>query len=167
MKSKYSILIFLFSFLINCRSIPEMKIIPYLVSIETEDSIYGKIKSMNNVSFYLEHISTNEYKIHLMESEKSNQSNRMIFINDKFYPLFFDTDYLFYVKMKNNYPIVSKFENEDEKKSSEIKIPTIDERIKNKNLFLRDRTSLNIDWSIFWVVDSKGNLIKTNLNQTR
>ncbi len=156
-------LLIITQFLSNCSS-QRNAVIPYILGIDTENSIYQSIKGNDkNISFYFEHLSKDKYKIHLAKSDnKFLASNRKLFINDKFYPITLDTDYSFYVKSENNYPIISKFEDEDEKKSNVIKIPDISERLKNKSLYLKDKITLNIDWSIYWIIDGNGNLLETN-----
>jgi len=150
----------------SCATTPKERNIPYSVSIDAEYSIFKAIQNLkqDKISFYLEHISDDKFQIHLLESINENYSfsNRKLFINDKFYPLIFDTDYLFFVKTENGYPIVTKFENDDEKKFEVIKTPSISERFNNKSLYARDMKINRIDWSIYWIVDSKGNLLETN-----
>lgn len=43
-----------------------------------------------------------------------------------------------------------------------VKIPSIEERMKNKSLYAKDRITNIIDRSIFWIVDKHGKLIETN-----
>lgn len=162
--------VFLILIIINlysCSSVKKRNVIPYILSIDAENSIYQKIKNQNKeeVEFYFERLSENKNKIHLRvnkSNEKDEISNRKLFINDCFYPLIFDLDYLFYVKLKNNYPIVSIFEDEKELKSNEIKMPSIEERVKNKMLYIKDAKKYIIDFSIYWLVDNNGNLLETN-----
>lgn len=153
--------------LYSCSATHNEKTIPYLVSIEVENSIQQAISNLNkeSVAFYFENLPDYKFKIHLMVDgikDRYSFSNRKLFINDKFYPLIFDNDYKFFVKMENGYPVVSKFEDDTERKSTIIKMPSIDERIKNKQLFMKDSKINNIDWSTFWVVDDKGRLLETN-----
>jgi hypothetical protein len=165
---KKTIILIIFSLVVtNCSTIPKNNIIPYLLSIEAESSIYDNIKNSNkdSIAFYFERLSDNKFKVHLLKEgilDEYSVSNRKLFINDKFYPLIFDIDYKFYVKMKNSYPIVSKFENEDEKKSVSITMPNINERMKNRLLYIRDGRYPRIELSIYWIVDNKGNLLETN-----
>lgn len=166
MKKIIVLIIISFTFY-NCSSVYTEKVIPYSVSIESENSIYHTIESLNqnNISFYFETLEDNKFKIHLITDGINGNyffSNRKLFVNDKFYPLVFDTDYKFFVRMKDNYPIISKFEDDTEKKSTVIKMPEIEERVKNINLYLKDSKRKIIDSSTYWVVDVKGNLLETN-----
>jgi hypothetical protein len=150
----------------NCSTRRNEKVIPYIVSIDAENSIYQTIKDLkqNGIVFYFENVEDKKFKIHLIQDEVDiySFSNRKLFINDRFYPLVFDNDYKFFVKMENGYPIVSKFEDETERNSSVIKMPSIDERMKNKQLYIKDSKKNIIDWSTYWVVDERGNLLETN-----
>lgn len=166
MKSKfYKIIAALLALsLSNCTSQKNV-VIPYVLNIEAENSIYESIKNMNNdnISFYLEHLKDNNIKVHLSNVDvRFQHSNRKLFINDKFYPLVFDTDYKFYGEVKDNYPVIIKFEDEYERKSVSIKIPKLEERLKNKSLYLEKVVIYNIDWSTFWVIDNNGKLLETN-----
>lgn len=156
---------------LSCSTLQTNKIIPYLVSIETENSIYQMINNLNKekIVFYFENLPDSKFKIHLFKDGMNNKysfSNRKLFINDRFYPIIFDTDYKFFVKTENNYPIISKFEDESEKKSNVVKMPSINERIKNRNLYIRDSKINIVDFSIYWIIDAKGNLLETNSNKT-
>ena len=140
-------------------------IIPYILDIETENSIYQFIKKekQDNIAFYFEHIENGKIKIHFT-TQNSNKvdSNRKLFVNDKFYPIIFDSDYSFFVKIKDNFPIIQRFEDDSEREFKVVKIPTIEERLKNKSLYAKDKIINNIDWSTFWVIDVNGKLIETN-----
>lgn len=165
MKNKIHIIVVVIvvQFLSNCSSQKNV-VIPYILAIETESSIYQSIKGNDkNVSFYFEHLPENKYKIHLSTGDtKFLAFSRKLFVNDKLYPIIFDADYSFYVKSQNNFPTISKFENEDERKSISIKMPDIAERLKNKSLYIKDVKTNNMDWSTYWIVDANGNLLETN-----
>jgi hypothetical protein len=168
-KSLYLTLVLIL--ILSCSTLKTNKVIPYLVSIEAENSIYQAINNLNKekIAFYFENLSDGKFKVHLIKdgiNDKYSFSNRKLFINDKFYPIIFDNDYKFFVKTENNYPIISKFEDESEKKSTVVKMPSIYERIKNRNLYIRDSKINIIDFSIYWIVDTKGNLVETNSNKT-
>ena len=153
--------------LFGCSSIPKETVIPYILSIEAEQSIYKTIQmdKTKTALFFVERIEMKKFKFHLLDSDNNVASNRKLFVNDRFYPLIFDTDYTFFVKMEGNYPIVSKFENVDEKKSHIVKMPEISERVKNKSLYLKDFKLPLMENTIYWIVDEKGNLLETNAKQ--
>lgn len=151
----------------SCSSIKHKKVIPYFISTESEFSIYENIKNLkkDHIVFYFENIGDKKFKIHLFNDNVEDQysfSNRKIFINDTFYPLIFDTDYIFFVKTKNNYPVISKFNDDSERNFSIIKIPNIEERVKNSVQYLKDTKYNIIDFSTYWIIDNKGKLIETN-----
>lgn len=162
------IIILILAFLtFSCSSVNRDKTIPYILSIDAEESIYKSLQSQNNdgLYFFFEHLPNNNFKIHLFEDGFNHEfyfSNRRLLINDRFYPIIFDTDYFFYLEKKDNIPVVLKFKNEDEKQSETVKIPTILERSKNRTLYAYKKKHQIIDHSIFWIVDLKGNLIETN-----
>jgi len=141
-------------------------IIPYLLDIETESSIYQFIKSQkkqDSIAFYFEKLKNDRIKIHFTQkSLRTADSNRKLFINDKFYSIIFDTDYQFYVKAENDFPIITKFKDDREREFKIVKMPDIEERLKNKSLYVKDGIRNIIDWSTFWVVDQNGKLIETN-----
>lgn len=166
MKKLFICIIITFTFL-GCATISRSKVIPYILSIEAENSIYQKIKDYdkNKIAFYFERIEKNKNRIHLLKdgiNDKYSFSNRKLFINDRFYPLIFDNDDNFYVEMVNNFPVVFKFEDETEMKSNKFKMPNIEERIKNKNLYIKSMIKRLIEISTNWVVDDNGKLIETN-----
>lgn len=166
MKKKIS-LVFLSILFINCSTINKTKTIPYILSIEAENSIYNTLKNLNkdSITFYFEALNDKKFKFSLLRKgnlEEYSFSNRKLFINDKFYPLILETDYIFFLDMKDDYPIISIFENEDEIKSNSIKMPKIEERVKNKNLYLKDGRVPIIENNEYWIVDNKGGLIETN-----
>jgi hypothetical protein len=154
------------TFLYSCSSLKaRQNIIPYLFDIQTEKSIYDNIFSFKNdgtVGFYLEYLQDSTYKIHLFKGidKKLEITNRKLFVNDRFYPLIFDTDYIFHIDTKDNYPIVSSEEKLNEEKT--IKIPTIIERKKNLDLYGYGKKLLIIDNSVYWIIDKKGKLLETN-----
>ena len=131
-------------------------IIPYLLDIETESSIYQFIKSQkqDSIAFYFEKLENDRIKIHFTQkSLRTADSNRKLFINDKYYSIIFDTDYQFYVKAENDFPIITKFKDDREREFEIVKMPNIEERLKNKYLYAKDGIKHLIDWSTFWIVD--------------
>ena len=140
-------------------------IIPYILDIDAENSIYQfiKDKKQENIAFYFERLENEKIKIHFTQkSRRSADSNRKLFINDKFYSVIFDLDYMFYVKANDNFPLVSKFKDDREREFEIVKIPNIEERMKNRDLYAKDGIKNIIDWSTFWIVDEDGKLIETN-----
>ncbi|KFF03183.1 hypothetical protein [Flavobacterium reichenbachii] len=154
---------FLFLFT-GCSSINTKDIIPYFIGFDAEKSIYEEVSKSTekDVVFYIEHLADTTLKFHLINSRDNDFliTNRKLFINDRFYPVIFDTDYLFYSEIKNGHPIIS-FEV---KKNTyeDISIPSIEEREKNIELYGYKKKLLIIDNSIYWVVDKKGKLLHTN-----
>ena len=140
------------------------KIISYILDIEAENSIYQFIKNDSNdeKAFYFENIGQKRIKIHLRKPFiDSSYSNRKLFINDKLYPIIFDTDEYFYVKSENSFPIINKYDKNGNPEF--IKMPSISERMKNRDLYGKSQKHSIIDWSTYWIVDEKGKLIETNL----
>jgi len=126
-------------------------------------SIYKKSKKQDSIAFYFEKLKNDRIKIHFTQkSLRTADSNRKLFINDKFYSIIFDTDYQFYVKAENDFPIMTKFKDDREREFKIVKMPDIEERLKNKSLYVKDGIRSIIDWSTFWVVDQNGKLIETN-----
>ncbi len=161
---KKTILLFLCLFLANLYS-QKTTIVPYLLNIDAENSIYKFIKteSQDSIAFYFERIEKEKIKIHFTKGDsKSLISNRKLFINDKFYPIIFDTDYSFFVNTENDFPTVQKFEDKGERNFKVVKMPTIAERLKNKSLYAQNKIMNVIDWSTFWIVDLNGKLLETN-----
>jgi hypothetical protein len=150
--------------LIGCESLPKENIVPYVLSIEAENSIYKAIKNENkdSIIFYFKQLSIDKFEFDLLKGDKYSFSNRKLYVNDQFYPLIFETDYIFYSKMVDGKPLVLKFNDDTEKKSSQVKIPDIQERLINKSLYSIMRKKNILDMTIFWIVDSKGNLLETN-----
>lgn len=152
---------------IGCSSTKDKKIIPYLLNKNTEESIYNELLKLNEnriVVFYLEHLPNSNFKIHLIDGSDKDEfisTNRQLFINNKFYPLIFDTDYFFYTDMENNYPSIVSIDAKT-LKETKISIPKIDERIKNPESYASTRKTLLIDNSFYWVIDNRGRLIETN-----
>ena len=151
----------------SCNSLPKNYVIPYILSIDVENSINSNIKDIDkkNISFYLEILPENQYKIHLLKykiNESYSFSNRKIFINDRFFPLIFDLDYKFHVKMIDYYPIVSKFTDESERNLTTFKMPTTEERFINKSLYIKDRILPRFEMTTFWIFDNSGKLLETN-----
>jgi hypothetical protein len=123
-------------------------IIPYVFKIETENSIYEfiKDKKQDSIAFYFERLESNKIKIHLIKkSRRSADSNRKLFVSDKYYPIIFDTDYMFYVKSDNDFPVVTRFKNDRERESEIVILPNIDESLKSKTLYLKDGIRSIID----------------------
>ncbi len=153
---------------ISCTAIKTNNaVIPYVVDIGAEKSIYNEISKSKdrNVVFYVEHLSDLTIKFHLISSNGNDFliTDRKLFVNDKFYPIIFDTDYLFYSEIKDGKPIVSL----EVKKNSyeEIPIPSIEEREKNPELYGFKKKSIIIDNSTYWILDKKGKLLKTNTDK--
>lgn len=150
---------------ISCTSVKNKTyVIPYLIDVSAEKSIYKEVfkSTEKNIVFYIEHLSDSTLKFHLINSNDKEflETNRKLFINDKLYPIIFDTDYLFYSEMKDGQPIVSY----EIKKNiyEKIYIPTIQEREKNPELYGYKRKAIIIDHSIYWILDKKGKLLQTN-----
>ena len=150
---------------ISCTSVKnETYVIPYVIDVIAEKSIYKEVfkSTEKNIVFYIEHLSDSTLKFHLINSNDKEflATNRKLFINDKFYPIIFDTDYLFYSEMKDGQPIVSY----EVKKNiyEKISIPNIQVREKNPELYGYKKKSLIIDNSIYWILDKKGKLLQTN-----
>lgn len=147
----------------GCSSVKKIAVIPYVVDLNTEKSMYNEIlKSDKSIAFYIEHLSDETLKFHLITPNDKEflQSNRKLFINDKFYTLIFDSDYWFYSKMEVDKPEVS-FEAV-KNVSKDMPFPSIQEREKNSEVYGYKKKSIIIDNSIYWIVDKKGKLLKTN-----
>lgn len=147
-----------------CSSKKSNSIIPYFLNIDTEKNIYKKIQKFEqeDVVFYLEIISKNSYKLHLIKSkgeEDFMKTNRKLFINDRFYPIIFETDYNFFIELKKDFPVVTKFRNELDGKGEKINIPPIEIRDKERDLFSYPKKQLILDNSIFWLIDNRGKII--------
>lgn len=157
-------LILLFSLLLSCSARKEGNIIGYLLAADTEKSIHDELLERGKgkpAIFYLEFLSDSQYKIHLLdESSEFEITNRKLFVNKEFYPIIFATDYLFYTELRDNYPVISLEKTLSE--YSNIKIPNIDERVRNPDIYGMPRKALIIDNSIFWIVDRNGRLVETN-----
>ena len=150
--------------LVGCSTTKDTDIIPYVLDIDTEKEIFNRLLELENkdIMFYWEHLPDLNYKLHLISSinkQEFSSTNRKLFINNKFYPIVFDTDYQFYSKLKDGYPIVS-FEDRKRNTTKDIKIPSISEREKNFDLYGYKKKNLIIDNSYFWIIDKKGKLIK-------
>ena len=159
------ILVLILILILSKANAQSNSIIPYLLDIETESSIYQFIKSQkqDSIAFYFEKLENDRIKIHFTQkSSRKADSNRKLFINDKFYSIIFDTDYQFYVKAENDFPIITKFKDDREREFKIVKMPNIEERLKNRFLYVKDGIKNIIDWSTFWVVDQNGKLIETN-----
>lgn len=153
--------------LISCTSVKDnLNVIPYIIDMSSEKSIYEEIikKDNKNVVFYIEHLPDSTLKLHLLNSVDKEFliTNRKLFINDKFYPIIFDTDYLFYSEMKEGHPIIS-FEV-DKNSYRDIAMPSLKERENNPELYGYKKKSILIDSSLYWIIDKKGKLLKTNSN---
>lgn len=152
---------------ISCSTKRDIALIGYLLAIDTEKSIYQELLNSGKgetVVFYLEHLSDHQIKIHLLEEIGDFAStNRKLFINDKFYPLIFDTDYLFYTKLKANYPAITK--EKSLSGQSTVKIPTIEERDRNFKIYGVPKKVLILEYSTYWIVNRQGELIETNVTE--
>lgn len=92
------------------------------------------------------------------ENREFLKTNRMLFINDKFYPIVFETDYLFYAVLNedDNKPILGGANGID------ISMPTIREREKMEFYDLKKK-KLIFDHYTYWIIDTiTGKLIETN-----
>ncbi|SIN69991.1 hypothetical protein SAMN04488055_0733 [Chitinophaga niabensis] len=149
--------------LAGCSTMKRSNVIPYVVDLNTEKSIYNEIlRTKEDIAFFVEHLSDETLKFHLatLYQKEFIQSNRKLFINDKFYPIVFDSDYWFYSKIKANKPVVTIEERKYVYK--EIPMPSIQEREKSPHSYGYPKKISVIDHSIYWIVDKKGKLIKTN-----
>ena len=158
------ILIFLLFLLTSNLIAQENTIIPYILNIQSEKAIYDHIefKDKDSISFLLEHLDGNKFKIHLTTIDsRFAKSNRKLFVNDRFYPLYFRTDDSFYVELINDFPVVSKMLNDTE--NSEIPIPSIAERLKDQSSYWKTRIYTIIDLSAYWIINEKGQLLETNI----
>jgi hypothetical protein len=156
---KFSLLILV----ISC-STKKNVIIPYLLDLSTEKSVYKEIINSNkNIVFYFESLPENKIKIYLVSLYDNDflSTNRKLFINDKFYPVIFEHDYSFYSNLGNDGKPVTAFEV-NKYKFKDIPIPTIQEREKNPDAYGYKRKLIIIDNSIYWIIDKKGKLIETN-----
>lgn len=151
---------------ISCTSLKDTTYaIPYIIDLNAEKSIYKEVlkSTGKSIVFYIEHLSDSTLKFHLINFNDKDllATNRKLFINDKLYPIIFDTDYLFYSEMKDGHPIVSY----EVKKNiyQKIYIPTIQVREKNPELYGYKKKSLIIDHSIYWILDKNGKLLRTNI----
>ncbi|MGV3460638.1 MAG: hypothetical protein ACO1N9_09325 [Flavobacterium sp.] len=157
-------LLLLFVTLVNCSSKKDAGFIGYLLSIDTEKSIYGELLKRNKnkpAIFYLEHLPDSKIKIHLIEqSGDFTSTNRKLFINDKYYPLIFETDYLFYTELKDGFPIVTTDKPVIKKSISSIK-----ERTENPDAYGIIKKVLVIEHSTYWIIDKKRKLLETNVSR--
>lgn len=149
-------------FLIGCSSARHNSIIPYIVDLKVEKSIYKVIsEAKGQIGFYITHLSDSKLMIILNYAENREKSitNRMLFINDSFYPITFDTDYLFYAEIKREKPIFGVGNG------VEIDMPIISEREKMEFYDLKKRKPL-FDHYTYWIIDKiNGKLIETNVSQ--
>lgn len=148
---------------LSCSSVKQQSII-YLLDKTAEKSIYDKINKndVKSIAFYMMNSSDSTYRLYLMEDFNDDfilKTNRKLFINNQSYPLVFETDYLFYSETKDNTPIISVDDNENEQRK--ITIPPIDERYKNSDIYSFPRRYLMIH-SYFWVIDIHGKLVEPN-----
>ncbi|WP_430614110.1 hypothetical protein [Flavobacterium sp. JP2137] len=150
--------------LTSCSIKKQAEMIPYVLDLNTEESIYNEISRSNGngkIVFFLEFMSDSMLKFSLLDLDNKEAliTNRKLFINDKFYPIVFETDYFFYTEIKEFKPVVL---NEDDK---EIIMPTIKERKNNIGQYGYKKRVLIIDNSLYWIVNKKGALIETNVTQ--
>ncbi|MDR2223112.1 MAG: hypothetical protein LBE34_10290 [Flavobacteriaceae bacterium] len=150
--------------LTSCSVKKQAEMIPYVLDLNVEESIYNEIlrsKGNGKKVFFVEFMSDSMLKFSLLDIDNKEAliTNRKLFINDKFYPIVFETDYFFNIGIKDSKPVVF---NEDDK---EIAMPTIKERKNNIGQYGYKKTVLIIDNSLYWIVNRKGELIKTNVSQ--
>jgi DNA-binding LytR/AlgR family response regulator len=160
------LLVFLTSFIIGCGSSKLNKSIPYLLPDSVESKLYNVIKDEPeyNFAFYLIHEKDDIYKIIMLRNKQKDykaidsfdyikKSNRKVFINNKFYPLVFRSDYIFGTDMRKTELItLSEREEREKKYRSDRKAP-------ESPLFLVHRSWLNAEgYSITF--DKKGNIIE-------
>jgi hypothetical protein len=149
--------------LVACSTTKRSTVIPYVVDLNTERSIYNEIlKEKKDIAFLVEFLPDETLKFHLITPNDKEflKSNRKLFINDKFYPIIFYSDYWFYSKMKADKPVVSLEEQKNIYK--EIPMPDIREREKDPGAYGYPKKILILDHGIYWIVNKKGELIKTN-----
>ncbi|MHC5310907.1 hypothetical protein ACYSNM_12755 [Myroides sp. LJL116] len=132
--------------------------------MKTEESIYNEIlrfKGNGEKVFFVEFMSDSMLKFNLIDIDNRELllTNRMLFINDKFYPIVFETDYFFNTEVKDFKPVVL---NERDK---EIAMPSLKDRKKNIEKYGYKKRVLIIDNSLYWIVNKKGELIETNVSQ--
>lgn len=150
--------------LTSCSVKKQAEMIPYVLDLNAEESIYNEIlrsKGNGKNVFFVEFMSDSMLKFSLLDIDNKEAliTNRKLFINDKFYPIVFETDYFFYTEIKGFKPVVL---NEDDR---EIVMPTIKERKRNIGKYGYKKRVLIIDNSLYWIVNRKGELIETNASQ--
>ena len=142
------------------------EIVPYMLSFKTEKSIYDiiKDKEKDSLAFFMDRLEGGKYKIHVLFKCTSaySSSNRKLFINDRFYPLFFDTDYQFNLfELKDNFPILKIYPSDEDDNYQIIKMPDLETRIKNNYIFQKRVPVIMHCTTIYWIIDSNGDLIET------
>ena len=161
---KILILIILFSFT-DIYSQESEQLHPYFLSTDAEYSIFKFIQNENKdeIEFRINEITENRIIFEVFTNRKQiNNSNRKLFIDDRFYPINFMTDNFFRVIMEKDFPVIHKVDENGENQIR-MKMPSVTERIKNKELY-RDNTKpiIYCGKSIYWIVDKDGNLLETN-----
>lgn len=178
MTKKYIIILVIFSFLFSCSAVrndsKSKGIIVYLLSSETEKSIYDLIqkyyKKDNEVTFYINHQSSSRIKISLVKISQDDlivaSTNRKLFINDTYYPLIFSTDFNFYTEMRDGNPLICETDRDKEVEKM-IKILSLNERMKNtdEGKYSFPRKTILFEYPYYWIVDTRGKLIETNINE--
>ena len=135
-----------------------------MLDIDTELSIYNEIKRTDfDFAFYVSSESDSTYSFKLVRCSKNemvSRTNRKLFVNDRYYPIIFNTDYIFYSKTSKNMPLVAKSLSRYSEK--EVATPPIDERYKNKDTYSRMAARPLWHNYAYWVVDIHGKIIETN-----
>ena len=163
-------------FLNSCKvtKLEKSKIV-YLFPPETEKTLFRFIEKIKEkpVIFYLERTSDDKaIKLHLevfenMTALKRNFSNftntnRFVFVDNKYYPIMFDYDYDFYTLIKDGTLQVSLLDNET-KNETDKDIPSLNFRLKNPHLIGYKKRIRLIDWSNYLLLDNKGNILENGL----
>jgi hypothetical protein len=139
----------------------------YLLSTEAEYSIYSYISKYNEYEcfFLFEFLDDNKIKIHLRDKKDYKDflpSNRKLYINNKYYDIMFKTDFSLYIGTKNDVPQVWYGDNPKKKLDQYIDIPNVSVRNSKPENFGYERKLNIIDLSIYWIVNSQGDLIESN-----
>lgn len=175
MKNKILSFIFLFLF-IGCsisekanqyKNKTEYSNVIYLLSMEAEYSIYSYISKYNEYEcfFLFEFLDDNKIKIHLRDKKGYKDflpSNRKLYIDNKYYDIMFKTDFSLFVATKNDVPQVWYGDNPKKKLDQYIDIPSVSVRKSKPENFGYERKLNIIDLSIYWIVNSHGDLIESN-----
>lgn len=153
------IIILLILIVSSCSTTNQKGIISYVVDISAEKSIYEVVSQKSNICFYMQALGDSKFKIYLIENNDKEFliTNRKLFINNKFYPIIFESDYIFYSQVKDGKPMVSYEEQRNIYK--EIPMPSIEQREKQSDQYGYLRRRLIIDYAPFWIIDEKGKLV--------